>query len=232
MIRNRKPSQSSPCLPKPGQLMVPRSDSASQSMPASSWISRRMPATTSSSRSILPPRPLYLPRCWSSARALRWISKHLRAVGRKHIAEGGDDRGVRHQRAAWRCVSSCRSNARSAASAWPWQVIAVSSPAPEAVGVQPPASGAGSPAGRRAMPRTWRSCARKSSTMSGSRRVVEQAVSRAVRLSTYRRVVPCRRGDRPRSRPWAGRVAGREVGGEAHAAGVRLFAVGAQPVGL
>jgi hypothetical protein len=59
-------------LAETGQLIVPRSDRSTQSMPASSWISLRMPASTSSSGSILPPRPLYLPSWWSSGRALRW----------------------------------------------------------------------------------------------------------------------------------------------------------------
>src|SRR5690606_29578110 len=80
-ITNTKPSQSSPCLPKPGQLMVPRSCIEVHSMPASSRISRRMPASTSSSRSILPPRPLYLPSWWSSGRALRWIIRTFERSG-------------------------------------------------------------------------------------------------------------------------------------------------------
>ena len=45
------------------------------------WISRRMPARTSSSDSILPPSPLYLPRWASSARALRWTSSASRPSG-------------------------------------------------------------------------------------------------------------------------------------------------------
>src|SRR5690606_3936867 len=80
-ITNTKPSQSSPCLPKPGQLMVPRSCIEVHCMPASPRISRRMPATTSSSRSILPPRPLYLPSWWSSGRALRWIIRTFERSG-------------------------------------------------------------------------------------------------------------------------------------------------------
>ncbi len=48
--------------------------SSRHSMPASSWISRRMPETMSSSASSLPPRPLYLPRWASWLRALRCTS--------------------------------------------------------------------------------------------------------------------------------------------------------------
>ena len=70
-MRKMKPSQSSPFAPKPGQLIVPQSRSDSHSIPASSRISRRMQATTSSLASILPPRPLYLPRCRSFGRRLR-----------------------------------------------------------------------------------------------------------------------------------------------------------------
>src|SRR5262245_6601064 len=75
------PNQSSPPFPKPGQLTVPRNSSRSHSMPASSRISRFMQATTSSSGSSLPPRPLYLPRCWSPGRALRWMSSTRRPSG-------------------------------------------------------------------------------------------------------------------------------------------------------
>ena len=61
-MRKMKPNQSSPAFPNPGQLTVPRSLISSHSIPASSRISRRKQAMTSSSRSSLPPKPLYFPK--------------------------------------------------------------------------------------------------------------------------------------------------------------------------
>src|SRR3546814_3585584 len=89
--------------------------------------------------------------------------QHLAAVGREHVAQGGDDRGVGHQEFSPRCFASSASNARSDLSAYSRQVSGAPSPSclPE------PTCGVSSRSQGRARPtsKLWR----KSSTRRGMR---------------------------------------------------------------
>src|SRR3546814_385028 len=89
--------------------------------------------------------------------------QHLAAVGREHVAQGGDDGGVGHQEFSPRCFASSASNARSYLSAYSRQVSGAPSPSclPE------PTCGVSSRSQGRA--RTTSKLLRKSSTRRGMR---------------------------------------------------------------